>query len=58
MAGLRATAPELDVDGYSTPVGRQVLGVVERECVTEADAIARDSLPDTLAFLHRVLDNP
>lgn len=50
MAGLRATAPELDVDGYLTPAGREVLDVVERECVTEADALVRDiSIGEMLA---------
>uniref|UniRef100_UPI000831DCD4 lipase family protein n=1 Tax=Nocardia lijiangensis TaxID=299618 RepID=UPI000831DCD4 len=50
MAGLRATAPELDVDGYLTPRGRHVLDVVENECVTEADALVRDiSIGELLA---------
>ncbi|MEU8898584.1 lipase family protein [Nocardia sp. NPDC048505] len=41
-AGLRASAPELDVDSYLTPAGRAVLEVVETTCVTEADERVRD----------------
>ncbi|MEV0248334.1 lipase family protein [Nocardia sp. NPDC050712] len=41
VAGLRATAPELDVDSYLTPVGQAVLEVVENTCVNEADEQVR-----------------
>lgn len=41
VAGLRATAPELDVDRYLTPTGREVLRVVEENCVAEADELVR-----------------
>ncbi|MEV6280029.1 lipase family protein [Nocardia sp. NPDC051832] len=42
VAGLRATAPELDVDSYLTDAGRAVLDVVESNCVTEADEQVRN----------------
>ncbi|WP_431970236.1 alpha/beta hydrolase family protein [Nocardia sp. bgisy134] len=50
LVGLRETAPEVDVDSYLTPVGRDVLALVERECVAEADAMVRDiSIGEMLA---------
>ncbi|WP_433192371.1 lipase family protein [Nocardia sp. CA-107356] len=42
LAGLRATAPELDIDSYLTPIGEQVLRIVESECVDDADALVHD----------------
>ncbi|MEU7144062.1 lipase family protein [Nocardia sp. NPDC046473] len=38
LAGLRASAPELEVDSYLTPTGQAALQVVETECITEANA--------------------
>jgi len=32
LAGLRAAAPDLNLDGYLTPVGKQVLADVEASC--------------------------
>ncbi|MEV6559921.1 lipase family protein [Nocardia sp. NPDC051756] len=42
LAGLRASAPELDVDSYLTPTGQEALRVVETECITEANARLAD----------------
>ncbi|WP_232542022.1 lipase family protein [Nocardia bovistercoris] len=42
LAGVRATAPELDVNRYLTPTGRRVLDIVENVCVTEADPLVRE----------------
>ncbi|GAA5092213.1 prolyl oligopeptidase family serine peptidase [Nocardia iowensis] len=42
LAGLRASAPELDVDSYLTPTGQDALRVVESECITEANARLAD----------------
>ncbi|WP_324191332.1 lipase family protein [Nocardia cyriacigeorgica] len=56
LAGLRVTTPELDIDSYLTPVGQDVLRIVESECVPEAagrvDGIAIG------AMLNRPLDDP
>ncbi|WP_405181410.1 lipase family protein [Nocardia sp. NBC_01377] len=50
VAGLRATAPELDIDGYLTPTGAAVVRVVEENCVADADALVRDiAIGDMLA---------
>ncbi|MBF6167865.1 lipase [Streptomyces gardneri] len=56
LAGLRDSAPELDIDGYLTPVGRDVLRIVETECATEADA--QVSGIGIGAMLSRPLDDP
>ncbi|MBF6210459.1 lipase [Nocardia puris] len=42
MAGLRATAPELDLDRFLTAEGQRVLSIVENDCVFEADEQVRD----------------
>lgn len=42
LAGLRATASELDIDGYLTSIGQEVLRIVESECVNDADALVHD----------------
>ncbi|WP_228838282.1 lipase family protein [Nocardia amamiensis] len=56
LAGLRSSAPELDIDGYLTPVGLDVLRIVETECAVEADA--RVSGVGIGAMLSRPLDDP
>ncbi len=56
LAGLRSNAPELDIDGYLTPVGRDVLRIVEAECAVEADA--KVSGIGIGAMLSRPLDDP
>nr|WP_280238327.1 lipase family protein [Nocardia abscessus] len=56
LAGLRASAPELDIDSYLTPVGRDVLRVVEADCAVEADA--QVSGIGIGAMLSRPLDDP
>lgn len=56
LAGLRASAPELDIDGYLTPVGRDVLRIVEADCAAEADA--QVSGIGIGAMLSRPLDDP
>ncbi|WP_309139059.1 lipase family protein [Nocardia cyriacigeorgica] len=56
LAGLRVTAPELDIDGYLTPVGQDVLRIVESECVSEADERVKDIAIG--AMLRRPLDDP
>ncbi|MET7772131.1 lipase family protein [Nocardia sp. NPDC005366] len=56
VAGLRATAPELDIDSYLTPTGVDVVRVAEENCVAEADALVRDiAIGDMLA---RPLQDP
>ncbi|MGW0249269.1 lipase family protein [Nocardia goodfellowii] len=56
VAGLRATAPELDVDSYLTDTGRAVLEVVESNCVNEADELVRAVAIG--AMLDRPLQDP
>ncbi|WP_280232857.1 lipase family protein [Nocardia cyriacigeorgica] len=56
LAGLRVTAPELDIDSYLTPVGQRVVRIVESECVNEADALVADIAIG--AMLRRPLDDP
>jgi fermentation-respiration switch protein FrsA (DUF1100 family) len=56
LAGLRVTAPELDIDGYLTPVGQDVLRIVESECVSEADERVKGIAIG--AMLRRPLDDP
>jgi hypothetical protein len=36
LAGLLTTAPELEIDGYLTTTGQDVLRIVESECVNES----------------------
>ncbi len=56
VAGLRASAPELDVDRYLTPAGREVVRIVEDTCAIEADPLVRDvAIGDMLT---RPLDDP
>ncbi|MFG1793787.1 lipase family protein [Nocardia sp. NPDC049149] len=56
LAGLRASAPELDVDGYLTPTGLDALRVVESECVEQANARLADV--SIGAMLAKPLDDP
>lgn len=56
LAGLRVTAPELDIDSYLTPVGREVLRIVESDCVPEAAAQVDEIAIG--AMLNRPLDDP
>lgn len=56
LAGLRASAPELDVDSYLTPIGQEALRVVETECITEANARLADVAIG--AMLAKPLDDP
>ncbi len=56
LAGLSSSAPELDIDGYLTPVGRDVLRIVESECAVEADA--KVSGIGIGAMLSRPLEDP
>lgn len=56
LAGLRASAPELDIDSYLTPTGQDVLRIVESECLNEADAQVQDVAMGQM--LRRPLDDP
>ncbi|WP_234390946.1 alpha/beta hydrolase [Nocardia suismassiliense] len=56
LAGLRASAPELDVDSYLTETGQEALRVVESECITEANARLADVAIG--AMLAKPLDDP
>ncbi|WP_280215620.1 hypothetical protein [Nocardia cyriacigeorgica] len=56
LAGLRVTTPELDIDSYLTPVGQDVLRIVESECVPEAAARVDEIAIG--AMLKRPLDDP
>ncbi len=56
LAGLRASAPELDVDSYLTPTGLAALRVVETECITDANA--RLAEVPIGAMLAKPLDDP
>ncbi|MFC7448894.1 lipase family protein [Rhodococcus daqingensis] len=56
LAGLRATRPDIDVDGYLSPLGREVLDRAESLCYTEAaEAFAGISIGELLS---RQLDDP
>lgn len=37
LAGLRATRPDIDVDAYLSPLGREILDRVEVQCYEEAE---------------------
>ncbi|MBP1159173.1 hypothetical protein ABIC28_004417 [Rhodococcus sp. PvR044] len=56
LAGLRATRPDIDVDGYLSPLGREVLDRAESLCYPEAaEAFAGISIGELLS---RQLDDP
>uniref|UniRef100_UPI003CCB986C lipase family protein n=1 Tax=Nocardia donostiensis TaxID=1538463 RepID=UPI003CCB986C len=56
LAGMRVTAPELDIDSYLTPTGHDVLRIVESECLSEAEERIGDiSIGE---ILRRQLDDP
>ncbi|ATQ27357.1 MULTISPECIES: lipase family protein [Rhodococcus] len=42
FAGLRAAHPDLDVNSYLTPTGREFVDAAERLCYNELDALASD----------------
>lgn len=56
LAGMRAAAPELDIDSYLTPAGLEVLRIVETECVAAADERVRNVSIGSM--LRRQLDDP
>jgi len=43
FAGLRDAYPQVDVDGYLTPAGREVLDRAEVLCISELNASVRDT---------------
>ncbi|SEL77278.1 lipase family protein [Rhodococcus maanshanensis] len=56
LAGLRATRPDIDLDGYLSPLGREVLDRAESLCYLEAaEAFAGISIGELLS---RQLDDP
>jgi len=56
LAGLRANAPELDIDSYLTPVGHAALRTAQSQCLPAAEATLGDvSLGDMVL---RPLDDP
>ncbi|AOW92814.1 lipase [Rhodococcus sp. WMMA185] len=56
LAGLRAANPDLDVDSYLSPLGRDVLGQIESLCYADAQAQFSDLSIGQL--LSRPLDGP
>ncbi|MFE3292418.1 lipase family protein, partial [Rhodococcus sp. NPDC059234] len=56
LAGLRATRPDVDVDSYLSPRGRQVLAQAEQLCYEEAAAAFGDT--PIGALFSRQLDEP
>ncbi|GAA5049590.1 lipase family protein [Nocardia callitridis] len=69
LAGLRDNAPELNIDGYLTPLGRRSVELAATTCMTEADEqlgeVSIGSMlsrplndPALLAETHRMLHVP
>ncbi|TQF73662.1 lipase [Rhodococcus spelaei] len=56
LAGLRAARPDVDVDAYLSPRGRQVLAQAEQLCYEEADAAFGST--SIGALFSRQLDGP